>query len=347
MQDKRAMQAMKVMDASIAESDTATIRAENERLKAQIESQQLREAVDRRGAPDEWREFMLHQIEALQGKADEASRATADAQQSLLQERLGMLQSELSRVQTQPPVDQLAMVSQTIDQAQAIMSKMTAKSDGAVAHPAPVDSALERLRLTAELQREERRLEFEERRADRLAELELRREKQTEELRIQQRRADLEERFFSETAPKLLDMGQRLVATWASRVESPLSSAPATPAAVAPAAVGATLDAYPRVGGAPPATNAPPPSLPPGVKAMPCQQCGAMIYYREEFGGVICFRCGVEYLNEHSTAHAGGEGVAYDAAGPATVPGEQGPGANNYTPGDRGTVDTGTATSPS
>ncbi|MDP2662811.1 MAG: hypothetical protein Q8R28_19015, partial [Dehalococcoidia bacterium] len=68
----------------------------------------------------------------------------------------------------------------------------------------------------------------------------------------------------------------------------------------------------PAVATPPISPQAAPATLPPGVQAMPCRQCGGLVMFRPEWPGAFCNQCGAEYGNNPP-------GVDADV-GPQSVP---------------------------
>lgn len=286
LRDKRAMAASKLIDQSIAESDTAAIKADNERLKAQIESQQLREATTHRGADAEWREYMLTEVTALRERLEEQRVKESELQQTLLNEKLALLSGELERLRDNKvaPTDPFAMVNTAIEQAEAIMTRVKPQGDGRPTGP-QFDPALEKWKITAELEREKRQMERAEKTEDRRIEYELKRWESEERLKVERERTALQDRVLTDALPRIIDIAQRFLTSFTQQPTGAVAGPD-----VAPASVPSAAQSQPQA-----ESSAP---LPPNVQQMSCQNCGARILYREAFGGVICSRCGAEYHNE-------------------------------------------------
>ena len=285
---RQQMVASRLLDQTVSEQNTTVISADNARLRAEIENTQLREAATKQVSGEPWQQYILDQMQSTQGKLDEAIEGRRQAESALLQEQLRLMQVELERTRSQTPASPFAMVAQTIDEAQAIMDRLHPKATEATKAPAAdrFDPGLEKWRLMMEADRDKRQIESAERREDRQSEFQLKRWQIEEELKIKREEAAASSRFFEEGLPKLLAVGQQLLA---AAMQQPVP--PVSPSVVEDPSVSA-----PAVGPSPAPSVQSPPPIPPGVTAMLCQNCGARILYKESYLGVVCWRCGADYL---------------------------------------------------
>jgi len=262
----------KIMDSAVSETDAETIRAENERLKAEIEREQLKETRDSKGKPDQWQEYIFEQMKRLQDQLTETQRALSQQQAEALHERLNLLTSEIERLQTSnsQPTNPLDTVTQTVQQAQALVEMLQPKS-----MPPPVstvdDPTLRAWELRATHEHERWQAERQDRHEERLAEIADQNRIARERLEMERQHLETQGRFFRETAPKIVEVFTPIM----QKIVGQMGTA-STPAAVATAAQVM-------------------PSVAPGVMSESCQACGNTMLFRPEQGTVICQRCGSEY----------------------------------------------------
>lgn len=278
------MLGQRIMEQTVAEKDSDALKAQNERLKLEIEQRQLQEAAKGAGGGEEWQKYVLEELRAAQAGRDEATKALQATQVEGMNQRLGMLQGELQRIQSErpEPVNPLAQVRQTAEQFDSLRELFAPKTE-ALEIPRSEDPAVAVMmrKLDVELQRAS--WEREDRHAERMEELRLSREAREAELRLQQERAHQMDRFFTDTSPKVLDVVMKLVTHFTQ----------GQPGAGMPVAA------------APPISpQAAPSTLPPGVQAMPCRQCGGIVMFRPEWPGAFCGQCGAEYGNSPPAAVA-------------------------------------------
>lgn len=263
----------------MSEQNALAIQAENDRLKAEIEQQKLREQAaagqgQGKAASEEWIAHLVGQVEKLQSQVLEAQRALTEQQVSATHDQLQMLSAELQQVQAQREATPtgVAAARQAIEEARGLVELLQPTT----ALPPPTthsDPALAAWQLRAQLDQRRWEAEREDRHSERLAELEMQRQTKQDELAILRERNGRLDRFMVETAPKLVELGQNLLVQLLSRSGN-------TPPVAAAASV------------APPA----------GAEAARCQSCGATLFYKPAWREVICQRCGAEYQLTPPTA---------------------------------------------
>lgn len=275
---KRQIVAGKIMDQAVTETDAETIRAENERLKAEIEHEQLQETRESKGKTDQWQEYIFAQMKTLQDQLAETQRALNQQQTEALQERLSLLTNEIERMQEerrQGPVNPVTTATETIQQARALLETI-GPTPGT---PPPVsgeDPTLVAWQLRAKLDHERWLAERADRHEERVEELRERARIDQQRLEMERTHLEKQDRFFTETAPKLVEVFAPLV----QRIVGAQGAAAAAPVTAMP-------------------------SLAAGVKAEKCA-CGNVMFFRQEQGLVICQRCGAEYqLGDAPSAQEG------------------------------------------
>lgn len=297
MEINRKMAANRMIQQSVAQADTEALKAQNERLMAEIENQKLRQATSPEASVAPWQQFLMEQMAQLQGQLQDANQRLSDQSQELLQERLSMVSQELERLRTTggEPVDPIAQTIATIKNMRELNDLLVPQVESP-ALPMVEDPTLRaweiRMRqddLRWQAEREDRK---EEMRAAREAELELRRQ----ELEIKQQHGARMDRFMTDTAPKLLDLGTQLL----QRLIGPMpTAAPMAVAEVAP--VRASI-------------------APAGVQVAQCAQCGADIHYRMEWKTAGCLECGAVYeLQDDGSEAAAPEQSAVEHSEPVAV----------------------------
>jgi len=210
LEARRQMAGYHMLDQAASESSAAATRAETERIKAEAEQRQAQAEAQGGGAVSEQLKFLYHQLETLQERYDEARAAQNEAVTAALNERMVMLQEELKEARKGAAADPLGMAIHTIDQTTTLMDKLRPPMPEVQRFPA-VDVALEKWKLATEFEREKMRLDYQERAASKAAELALQREVKQAEIEAINRKAEMEQRFFTDTVPKIMDMGQRIL----------------------------------------------------------------------------------------------------------------------------------------
>lgn len=289
--DARKASAIKLMNQQDKSMEVELLKADNQRLEAEITHQKL---LEERGGPtgttNPHLDFLYRQLENVQGRLDQAQQHAQVAQAAVLEDRMKMLQDELARVKATPVEvrDELESSITTLEKALALADRV---------RPAPTlvdrgpDPGLERFLATLEADREARRFEAEERRRNQEIDLQLKREALAREEARLDKQAASQERFLTDTVPKLLQLGQQLMETLTAR----LGQGSQAPVPVVAGAVRA--DAAPSVGEvyAAPVPSRPSAPLPAGASQMTCQVCQAQIIYREGAPEVFCSTCGSVY----------------------------------------------------
>jgi len=282
----KKIQAQKLIQQQTTGLETETLKAENERIKAEIEKQQLLDSQRHGGGGnDGWQEYLLTQMNRLQEQLAESQKVAQTAQQGILEERLGMLGAELERLRTEqavpaPTVSASAHLEEaiaTFEAARVLVSRFNPENPH---QPIPmIDVELEKWKIQSAQMAEDRRLQYEKERRLLDLEMEMKREERAAEQARLDKATQTQERFFAETVPKLLEQGQNwftlLQQRWA------VGGAPAAPA-LPPAAA---------MTGPSPA----PAPLPPGVAVMACQGCGQPVYYAQGANAVVCPHCFAVY----------------------------------------------------
>lgn len=278
--------AISAMNQIASGGDAEALRSENDRLEAQIARHQLEEKLAEIKRPEsagmnEWQQWLMGQVQDLNGKIGEMQQQQNEAMQAALQERLHLMEAELQRLQTRPP-DQNPMVAvkEHIDAAMALVEYMRPPTKE-IGPPPPDHTSLE-LRAwekRVEIDQERWRAEREDRHQERLAEIAADRQLREQEMAMNTRRSDQVERALSTTLPRIIDLGEQFM----SRFMGQNGAAP--PPQVAAMTVEAQAE---RSNGV---------FVPPGCITGPCQVpgCGYPIVYRKEWATVQCPGCGATY----------------------------------------------------
>lgn len=280
LHDRRKIAAAKLMDQTVASAETEALEAQNKRLQAEIDHQHLLEQTNQSKPGNPWTEYMMGQMQSLQGQLMDMNQRAAERDRELYEERMKMLQEELVRLKEQGSVevDPMDTTMQTIERSLALADKIRPPAPVVEKGPASDDPHLMAWMKKADQEHELRMEEIRESR-------ELRRE----ELRLKQEQIDREDarerekqqqmlRFYTDNAPKALEVIQTLVGVWTKSTQ-------VTVASVAPQVA---ADAAPTASVAQP---------PPGGMVGQCRSCGAVIVYMPNWPGVGCSNCGAYYQN--------------------------------------------------
>ena len=99
LSDQRKIQAVRLGAKMTADLEADDIKAENEKLKAEIEHKELEAAANKKPEQaDAWITYVLEDLRATKEGLQAAQQANAEMQTQLLGDRLGMLQDELNRI---------------------------------------------------------------------------------------------------------------------------------------------------------------------------------------------------------------------------------------------------------
>ena len=292
----------RIMEQSVTEMETATIRAENERLNALIEQQKLQQSQQpEKPNTDQWQEYLLGQMERLREQLATAQQEAQAAQQALLQQRLDILMAEMNRLQQQPkeeqpqaPIDPVEQVSREIARAKALLAEVTPPT------PAPTlayDPQLEKWKLATQAEDRERERQFQREQWKLDQSLQLQREELMHRIAREDQEAQARNAFWEKTAPEATKIFVQFAQAWISRNPTAPGVAPSVAPAVAP---------EPRQAAQPP----------PGIQTMQCSQCGGVIPYKVGMREIICPGCYAVYADDgHSgnQAEVSGDGVQSSA----------------------------------
>lgn len=276
LETRREMLASRILEADVKEAETKAIDAGTAFLRARIEKEKVEREL-KGGDEDQFRQWMMGQLEATQQRLAQAEQARQDEKAQALNERLVLLQNELAalRQASQQPAERPgALIREYLTEAKDVMA-LVAPPPG----PPPI---LTPDQATLEVWREKNRLEHEARqwaREDQRA-IEERRLAQEGDLAL--RKLTIEEHHYGQVDRFINDSGPRIIATLTQMAERWLGGANGAGGAPAPVVAGA---AQPQA-----------PAVPAGAQAMPCQGCGATLLYREGWPGVICPSCGTEHV---------------------------------------------------
>jgi len=281
----RKLAAQSLMRRSVGEINTAAIEADNARLKAEIEQTKLRAEAQGGGneSGGKWQEYLLGQMEKVQGQLADTQRALTDQQMAAFGERMEILQGELQRVHEQrgEAPNPTALVKQSILDARELM-ELVNPSPSAIPPPAETESPqLRAWSLKAKLDQERWQAEREDRRAIEMAKIDMERQVKEAELNLKAENERRKDKFFTDTAPKILEVGERFLNQF-------MSQSPAAAPSIAQAA-----SVRPQI------------AVPPGAIAEQCEQCGQTIIYRPEWGSAICQFCGATYGAGSSASEQG------------------------------------------
>jgi len=271
---RRELIADKIIDQATSETDADAMEAKNRALKAEIEFEQLKEARHGGGASDKYLELMMAQMADVQHALADTQRQLSEQQLSALQERINIITAELQRVSESKPevVNPYKAAAETIEQATHLFEMIHPKVDAPVATPKGVDSTVVAWETAKRYEHDRWLAERADRHEENLmkikGELDIAREK----LALERQSAQTKDRFFETYGPKAMEyLGPML--------EKVLGAVQGGAGAGAGMASNAMAQAQ----------------LPEGVEVQPCSQCGQPIFFRPEFGGVICSRCGAQY----------------------------------------------------
>jgi hypothetical protein len=270
--------AAKLIQQQATSMETEALKAENEKLKVEIEHKQLLESQRPVPGDDGWRDYLLTQMDRLQGQLAETQREAQTAQRALLEERMAMLQGELERIRSQstpppPPSagERFQTIKAEIQAAREVLAEVQAPEKPVVP---VIDLEWKKFELITEERRELQRLEFEERRRQLEVEIALKREAAEREQARLDKEEEMKERFVNQTLPQLLEQGQKWYNLLAQRWGLGAPASPASPTA-------APMQA--------------PRQPPPGVEAMTCQSCGQVLYYVAGAPSAVCPYCFAVY----------------------------------------------------
>lgn len=301
-EDIKKMAAAKMLGQQVKSLEADEIKAENERLKAQIENQQLQELAHPSAPPpqqDQWIQYILSKMDSTEKALADARVDARQAEQSMLHQQLDMLTGELSRIRevnaSTENADDFDVISRKIDQAKSFIERFTPPAKPESVNIPMVDTSLEKWRMTLENEREQRRIEAEDRREERRMEFEKwQRAEERSESRLD-REAELHNRFFTDTLPKLTPLFERFIGNAAS--------------SAAPSVAAQTFQ-----------TNAPA-----GFESMLCGDCGFNIQCNPKLQKIICPNCGMSYSKTPDdapapvqTAQENGHGMDPVASGPGS-----------------------------
>jgi len=272
----------KITEQTLAEKTVDVLEAETKQIELEIKKRQLEEQRKTAGGASEWQAYIVGQVDRLQGRLDETGQALAKAQQETTHHQLALLQEELARLRGQASpvaVDPLDQATKSVKSARALIELITPRhSDTPPPVPTVADPALQAWFRRADSDDHRWEIDRSDRHEERMEELRLADERARIDIAQQGQRNQLMERFFTDTVPKLAQMGQGIL-------QVVLQGQPHSPVAAAQAAQD---QAQPVVNPAP---------LLPGVQRMQCERCNSLILFRPEWPGVICPHCGSEYLN--------------------------------------------------
>jgi len=268
----RKLVAQKMMRTSVASMEAEQLAAENTRLKAQIENQQLKEAVERPAQGDAWSKLVMEELRESRAALDQTKQELQSERTGQIIERMNMLSAELERLRTQPqepPPRAIVQLKAAFEEARETLALVAPDT---TAPPVVQDAGglyLKRLDYDQERWRETHQADREvalARAGNELTIAQL-------EIEIKQRRADNMDRFINETAPKLLDLGRQFLEQMWARPG----------AAAGEGAAPASMAVRPQV------------VIPPGAKGTPCPSCGALIIYDLTMTTVYCSNCASQH----------------------------------------------------
>lgn len=282
LQARRKILGAKLMDQTVASTEADALKQENERLKAQIEHEQLQEQTSQAKAGSPWADFMMGQMQHLQGQLMDMNQRLADKDAELYKERFDMLQNELARLREQGgvQVDPMEDLGARVEQTLAIAERLRPPAPIAEKAPAADDPHLLAWMKRADHDHELRMEELRESREVRREELVLKRQEISEKDARERDRDAQMLKFYTDTAPKALELGQKVIEIWMQHTTVAVSAVvPSVEAAAAPVVA--------------PAVAQPPP----GAVIGQCSGCGATIVYMPDWPGVGCAACGRYYEN--------------------------------------------------
>jgi len=265
---QRKMTAQKLIERSLSETSAEAIKAENERMKAEIEQTKLKAEQQTAPQADHWQSYILTQMEKLQGALTDTQKQLTEQQTGALQERLSMLATELERTRPErrEAVNPLLSAKQSIEEAKALM-ELLAPSQTPPPAAGSGDQHLHAWTLRAQFDQRRWEAEREDKHSEAMARLEMERDLKHSELAMKAEHYQRLDRFFNDTAPKLIEVGQRLLDNFVT----------------------------PRQAGANTAAAASQVQPPEGYESGACVQCENTILYKPEWGEVVCQRCGAIY----------------------------------------------------
>ncbi len=260
----------RIMEQAVAESETEAIKADNERLKAEIEREQLQEQKQSRSASDKWVEYILEEQKRLQERLAETERALSQQQAEALQERLSLLQAEIERLQQQPsqPQSSMEMARNAVAEARALIEAL-GPTQSTPPPPITNDPALEAWTLRANLDQERWRVTTELQHQEKLAEIQARNAIEKQRLEMEREHYNKVDRFLTDTAPRVIEIFGPLIQKIIVATPGPVAAPGAMAQAVAPPA--------------------------PNVPVLKCAQCQGVTFFASPQGALICSTCGAEY----------------------------------------------------
>lgn len=276
LQTIRKVSAAQMLQKTVNDLGTAATQAEIEKLRAEIEKDKLLAEAKAPAQQTDIQALLMGQIEKLQGQVYEAQKTLSEQQAAFLQSRLDQMTAQIQALQENKPepVNAMLATKQSLQEAMELADMVRPQAAPA---PEPIANTADATRLHAwtlskQLEHERWKIERADRSAESQAKLDLDREVRLKELEIKAQEQEQKDRFFSQTAPKALEIGEGLLKQWIQATQQlPVQAAPM---------------AAPRPQVAPPQ----------GTETVTCEKChGTAFYFAPKSGALICQTCGDSY----------------------------------------------------
>jgi len=258
------MAADRVIRRSVAETEAEEIKAQADALEQKLRLQNIEGQLKGQGG-NEFLGQLMDEVKELREQIATQREAMTQQQLDELRGTLTATMEELNNLRG-GRVSTVQTIKDQVQEAKELVSLLTPAEP--VLPAGAEDRALTAFMLRSKLEEKQLDLKAQQmgwEREDRLAiaheELELKKQIAEEELRQKQSHYDQQDRFLTDTVPKILPLIEKIATTISSK------SGNAAP------------QASPMVLPSP---------LPEGVEAASCQVCGSVIYYRKGMTRVIC-----------------------------------------------------------
>lgn len=257
----RELTADTIMRRSVAETEVETLKAQTEKVRQQVEIQNLTAQLkgdDR----DALFTQVVSEIQDIKRQLSEQREAMTTKELTDMKEAMGALATAVEGMKG-AQVSTMQSIKQQIAEATELVD-IIRPSSTAVVPTGSEDRVIEAYRLRTGL--DEKKLDLEAQklrweREDRLdiarAEIDSKERIAQKELELKQEHFNQQDRFLTETVPKLIPLGEKAISALGNKAGG--------------------AQAAPMIA-----------QLPDGVLTATCQQCGAVIYYREGTTHVVC-----------------------------------------------------------
>ncbi len=280
---EKKMAASRLIRRSVAETEADEIKAQADALEQKLRLQNIEGQLKGSGG-NEFLVQLMDEVKDLKGQIAEQREAMTNQQIEALQGSLNAMAEELNNLRG----GQGSMVQTVKEQIQEAKELVGLITPPEVTAPAgSEDRALAAYMVRSKLEEKQldlkgKQIEYE--REDRMViareEIASKERIAQDELRLKEQHFQQQDRFLTDTVPKLLPLVEKI----ATAISSKSGNAQASPMVL-------------------------PLALPEGVEVATCQQCGTAIYYRQGMTRVICPnpQCLAEYELRSDDVGTGGD----------------------------------------